>query len=165
MQGSLRETLFNVLRPRMEGAHVLDLFAGTGSLGLEALSRGAACCTFFEGRRAAAAVLAKNISLLECDNFCELFTLDLLRLDRFPKSAHKPFDIVFLDPPFRFMDPGQEKDLSLLITLLFENGYLSKGAVLTYQLRKKQKPPQTLHDFTLDREKRQGSVRLAFYCC
>lgn len=163
MQGALRETVFNVLRPELEGANVLDLFSGTGSLGLEALSRGAASCTFCERHRPAVAVLRKNIEGLGCGEIAEILTVDLLRMRRFPETPHAPFQVVFLDPPFGFMDPGTERDLLPLINLLVEAEAVSAGAVLVHQLRRKQSPVSQLSQFTLEKEKQHGSVRLAFY--
>jgi 16S rRNA (guanine966-N2)-methyltransferase len=163
MQGSLRELLFNVLRPELDGAHVLDLFSGTGSVGLEAISRGAACCTFFEKHRPARRILEKNINLLGCGPSTAILSLDLLRLSEFPETPHAPYDIIFLDPPFRFQDPGSEEDILPLVHLLLEKGTVAPGAVLVYQLRKRQFPPENLHSFRLEKEKQPGSVRLIFY--
>ena len=93
----VRETLFNWLQPRIAGARVLDLFAGSGALGLEALSRGAAQVTFVEkDRRAAAAIDALARDWQEAAVSVE--TGDALGwLERLPAAA---FDIVFVDPPF-----------------------------------------------------------------
>ncbi len=163
MQGSLRELLFNVLRPELDGAHVLDLFSGTGSVGLEAISRGAACCTFCEKHRPARVILEKNINQLGCGHLTTVLALDLLRLSEFPETPHAPFDIIFLDPPFRFQDPGSEDDILPLLDLLLEKGAVTPGAVLVYQLRKRQLPPENLHGFQLEKAKQPGSVRLVFY--
>jgi len=118
MQGSVRETLFNVLRPRIDRARVLDLFSGTGSLGLEAMSRGAACCTFCEHHGPALAVLEKNIASFGLKDSVRILRLDLLKTRWFPRFRQGPFDIIFLDPPFRFMDSGGEQNLAQLISLL-----------------------------------------------
>jgi 16S rRNA (guanine966-N2)-methyltransferase len=142
---------------------VLDLFSGTGSLGLEALSRGAARCTFCERHRPAVAVLRKNIEGLGCGDIAEVLTVDLLRMRRFPETPHTPFQVVFLDPPFGFMDPGTERDLLPLIDLLVAENTVSRGAVLVHQIRRKQSPMRQLAQFVLEKEKPQGSVRLAFY--
>ena len=93
----IRETLFNWLAPQIHGAHCLDLYAGTGALGLEALSRGAASAVFVEVSRVAAQQLRINIDLLKAEK------ATVLQQDALEYLYSKPdekFDIVFLDPPF-----------------------------------------------------------------
>ena len=93
----VRETLFNWLGPRIDGARCLDLYAGTGALGLEALSRGAATIVFVEKSALAIGVLKSNVEKLGAEGatICEADAIEYLR-----KIPVKPFDIVFLDPPF-----------------------------------------------------------------
>jgi 16S rRNA (guanine966-N2)-methyltransferase len=93
----VRETLFNWLQQRMDGARVLDLFSGSGALGLEALSRGAAHVTFVEQDRKAAAAIESLLK--EWGETASVICSDALAwLAREPAPA--PFDIVFLDPPY-----------------------------------------------------------------
>src|SRR5512140_1618812 len=73
----VKQSLFDILSPRLEGAIVYDLFAGTGSLGLEALSRGASFCTFFEQDRSALSRLTQNIASLRLQGKCRLIAGDL----------------------------------------------------------------------------------------
>jgi 16S rRNA (guanine966-N2)-methyltransferase len=95
----LRETLFNILSPRIEGAHVVDGFAGTGAMGIEALSRGAAHVLFIERDRRAAALIAANLAscgvkkgyTIECGDVASL-------LWHAPRGAEH--DLVLLDPPY-----------------------------------------------------------------
>ncbi len=92
----IRETLFNWLAPDIEGAHCLDLFAGSGALGLEALSRGAASCTFIESNRLAAEAIREHLRVLNCSEgtVAETSAIDWLAREG------QAFDIIFLDPPF-----------------------------------------------------------------
>ncbi|EAU44067.1 16S rRNA (guanine(966)-N(2))-methyltransferase RsmD [Salipiger bermudensis] len=97
----VRESLFNMLGggrfgEPFDGARVLDLFAGTGALGLEALSRGAEACTFIDDGRKAQSLLRDNIRLLGCGDRATLIARDATRL---PK-AEAACDLVFLDPPY-----------------------------------------------------------------
>lgn len=95
----LRETLFNILAPRIAGARCADVYAGTGAVGIEALSRGAAHVTFVERDRRAAALIAANLAMcgvergytIECGDAAAV-------LRRLPESD--PFDLVLLDPPY-----------------------------------------------------------------
>ena len=96
----VREAIFNLLinggyGAPVQGARVLDLFAGTGALGLEALSRGAAHASFVENGRTALALLGRNIALMRAEARCTL-----LRQDARGHAAGGPYDLVFLDPPY-----------------------------------------------------------------
>ncbi len=98
-----RQALFNVLEhaswaPHLRGARVADLFAGSGALGLEALSRGAASCVFVDSDSGARQVIVDNVASLGLTDRCEVLGLDATRV-----AGHafaKPVDIVFLDPPY-----------------------------------------------------------------
>ena len=92
----VRETLFNWLAPIIEGARCLDLFAGTGALGIEAISRGAAFCTFVESDRALARAIEENLARLKVDN-ARVVAIDAGAM---LGGTPQPFDLVFLDPPF-----------------------------------------------------------------
>ena len=94
----VRETLFNWLQPVLPGARVLDLFAGTGALGLEALSRGATSATLVERDRSACAGLRASIDRLKAGDAAHLVQSDALAW--LAGTTNGPFDIVFVDPPF-----------------------------------------------------------------
>lgn len=97
----VRESLFNVLEhgnyPSIENARVLDLFAGTGALGLEAISRGAECAVFVEKGKVGQSIIRKNIDLLQCSNRVSLLPKDVLKLGQNPGE---PYDLCFIDPPY-----------------------------------------------------------------
>src|SRR5919202_3353208 len=100
----VRQALFDMLwhapwagRARIEGARVLDAFAGTGALGLEALSRGAAAATFLETDKAALAALRANIAACREEARCRVLAADAMK----PPRAAAPCDLLFLDPPYR----------------------------------------------------------------
>ena len=92
----VRETLFNWLAPIIEGARCLDLFAGTGALGIEAISRGAVFCTFVESDRALARAIEENLARLKVEN-ARVVAIDAAAM---LGGTPRPFDLVFLDPPF-----------------------------------------------------------------
>jgi 16S rRNA (guanine966-N2)-methyltransferase len=96
----LRETLFDVLGPGVVGARLLDAYAGSGAVGLEALSRGAAEVVFIEHHRAAAALIRKNLEALGIKSAYRLVTSDVLDgLEQLGEGGER-FDMVFLDPPY-----------------------------------------------------------------
>jgi 16S rRNA (guanine966-N2)-methyltransferase len=97
----LRGTLFNILAPRVEGARVLDVFAGTGAVALEALSRGADAATCIESDRRAAKLIAENATLCGELNRCAIIRDVVERALQHP-VAGGPFDIIVLDPPYDY---------------------------------------------------------------
>jgi 16S rRNA (guanine966-N2)-methyltransferase len=94
----LRETLFNILAPRIEGARVVDGFAGTGAIGLEALSRGAAHVLFIERDRRAAALIARNSSACGVEGRYTIECGDVATVLR--RGHDAAFDLILLDPPY-----------------------------------------------------------------
>ena len=96
----MRETLFDVLGPSVEGASFLDAYAGTGAVGLEAVSRGARDVVFIEHHRAAAQLIRQNLASLQIDSGYALLTCAVLTgLERLERE-NEHFDVVFLDPPY-----------------------------------------------------------------
>ncbi|MEP2715064.1 16S rRNA (guanine(966)-N(2))-methyltransferase RsmD [Pseudophaeobacter sp.] len=95
----VRESLFNVLAHQVDfdGMRVLDLFAGTGALGLEALSRGAESVTFVDDGRVSQGLIAKNIEICHASDAATLLRRNALKLGENPDA---PFDVVFMDPPY-----------------------------------------------------------------
>lgn len=113
MLDRVREAMFSTIGARIDGANVLDLYAGSGSLGLEALSRGARRARMVEKDPKAVAVLKKNVEILGLADRAEIVRGDALRKDlwRPLASSTEGFDLVFLDPPYRLIeepDPRQE---------------------------------------------------------
>lgn len=115
----VRETLFNWLAPTIEGSRCLDLFAGTGALGIEALSRGAGSVEFVENSKVAVRALRESISALSAENAVIHETDALAFLKSEPSRL---FDTVFLDPPFAAVSYEE------LCRLLAGQGWLAKGA-------------------------------------
>ncbi len=96
----LRESLFNILHPRPAGMSVLDLFAGTGALGIEALSRGAVAATFVDHAREAVAVIERNLAQLGLAHAARVMRWDIARNLHCLRSPPDRFDLVFMDPPY-----------------------------------------------------------------
>ncbi|HKD26561.1 MAG TPA: 16S rRNA (guanine(966)-N(2))-methyltransferase RsmD [Xanthobacteraceae bacterium] len=122
----LRESLFNILAHRygdpVTGARVLDLFAGTGALGLEAMSRGAAFALFIDDGAEARALIRQNVEALGLGGVTRIFRRDATRLG----AVHhdQPFGLVFLDPPY-----GKELAEESLVSLR-EGGWLARDALV-----------------------------------
>lgn len=151
----IRETLFNWLAPSISGARCLDLFAGSGALGLEALSRGAASVTLIERHPKALASLQENCALLGT-NDAQLIQTDAISwLEKIQPA--QPYDIVFLDPPF---DAGL---LQPCLTLLQRPGLLAPGAHIYTEADRSQSPPVTPIHMSLIKEKTAGHVCYRLY--
>ncbi len=116
----LRETLFNWLQGELAGAHCLDLFAGSGALGLEAFSRGAAFVRFVEASGPVVRQLKQNLALLGLSGQSEVVKADALRI--LTNEPEQPFDIAFLDPPYAL------NLLPALCERLEAHGWLVPGA-------------------------------------
>ncbi|SIO12083.1 16S rRNA m(2)G-966 methyltransferase [Sulfurivirga caldicuralii] len=151
----MRETLFNWLQFDLPGARVLDAFAGTGALGLEALSRGAEAAVFLERSGKVARQLAANLNTLGAAARGQVVNTDALRWLRQP-AAHV-FDIVFIDPPF---DAALQQ---VALDALEENGWLAPGARVYVEQPRGQALPQVPPDWALHRDKIAGEVRYLLY--
>ena len=128
--GRVRETLFNWLVADLPGAHCLDLFAGSGALGFEALSRGAASVTFVEKNRQAAASLRDNARLLQAQQASVRATSAQQFLRAKPA---RPWDIIFFDPPFA------DADVAPLLERLLQAAYLQPDGII-YIERSRREP-------------------------
>jgi 16S rRNA (guanine(966)-N(2))-methyltransferase RsmD len=102
----VRISLFEILRSRLPGATAVDLFAGTGSLGLEALSRGAAFCTFFDTDERCVEVLRRNLEKLRLTDRAEVRAESAFRA---ADVLRREVDLVFVDPPYAFYDDRREE--------------------------------------------------------
>src|SRR5262249_6185290 len=128
----LRETLFNILGPGVSGARFLDLFAGTGAIGIEALSRGASDIVWVENQRGAVQLIRENLALLEISQSARLLPLDALSaIARLESERGRPFDFVFLDPPY-----ANQRDYHSVLCSLEKSSLLADSSVLIAEHRK-----------------------------
>lgn len=156
----LRETLFNILAPRIEGARFLDLCAGTGAVGIEALSRGAVHVTFVDQSRKLCDLIQTNLELLkttdaEADVVKEEVT-DFLR--RHTKTASEAFDIVFFDPPYA-------ADYEAVLAYAGENAekLLAQDGLIIVEHYKKKELGEEYGMLRRNRIVKQGDSMLGFY--
>ena len=120
----VKESLFNILAPRIRGAEALDLFCGSGSLGIECISRGAKSVDFNDGAPSSIEVLGKNLAKLKGENN---YTVTNSDFRAFLRAAKKPYDIIFVDPPYRC-----EYGVSVFQTIA-ERNLLKEGGVIVYE--------------------------------
>ena len=150
----VRETLFNWLAPMIAGARCLDLFSGTGALGIEALSRGAGHCQFIERDAALARSLRENLTRLG-EKALDVHQADALGLVARPAPA--PYDLVFLDPPFA------ENLWQTVAAHLEAQGWLTQSGWI-YVESPADQPLVLPQTWALHREKTAGNVRYALFC-
>ena len=125
----VKQSLFDILTPHIEGATIYDLFAGTGSMGLECLSRGAAHAMFFEADRSALSRLKKNVEALKLLDRSEVVSGDLFRWFTSAKSDPNA-TLIFLDPPYRFLEERPD-DLRRLAQRLSQ--HLAADGILIFR--------------------------------
>ncbi len=126
----VKESVFQILSDRLEGARVLDLFAGSGALGLECLSRGAGEVVFNDHSAESLAVLRKNLAAAK--ESAKVYRLDYLAC---LKTVAGPFDLIFCDPPYRMDCMGE------ILTLVAKRELLSAGGLVVAESERKIAPP------------------------
>ncbi|HUY40252.1 MAG TPA: 16S rRNA (guanine(966)-N(2))-methyltransferase RsmD [Candidatus Dormibacteraeota bacterium] len=150
--GRVKEALFSILMQRVEGANVLDLFAGTGAIGIEAVSRGAARVVCVEGDRAIAHAIEEAVEELDIDKTLSVVAAPA---ERALYRIEGPFDIVYLDPPYA-------SDVPLhLLGLLRDRRLLAPDAVVIYEHAARRILPD-IPGYRSTREEVYGDVALAF---
>lgn len=113
----IKETLFNMLAPELDEAYFLDLFAGSGQIGLEAVSRGSTYCVFVDNNKKACEVIQDNIDFTKLGSQCRLMNTDCMSALRQLEGKYR-FDLIFLDPPY-----GQSLEAEIL-------GYLAGSSIV-----------------------------------
>jgi 16S rRNA (guanine966-N2)-methyltransferase len=156
----VRQALFDMLlhapwggRESIEGARVLDLFAGTGALGLEALSRGAAFATFIEHDRAALAALRANVAMLGTDRRCAVLAADALTIGMLAASSAAPCSLIFLDPPY-----GADM-VPRALGHMTARGWIAPGALIVAETARDESPLST----ELLAERIHGAARISIW--
>lgn len=154
----LRETVFNVLAHRIAGARVLDAYAGTGAVGIEAISRGARAVTFVEGDPRAQGLIAENLSRCGVEEGYAIIRATVARAFEAlgANPAFVPFDIIFLDPPY---DCAPSDALSGVEALL------AQGGVVVLEHARRTETPERAGGLERTRELTSGDSALAFYSC
>ena len=148
----LRETLFNVLAPRIEGARFLDAYAGTGAVGIEALSRGAAHVTFVEQDRRAQELIQSNLSRCGVENRYAIIRAGFTGA---AKRLGDGFDVLFLDPPYGAAELAQALDTAAPL--------VTNGALLIIEHARRDAAAAQMTGLELTRDLVQGDSVLSFY--
>jgi 16S rRNA (guanine966-N2)-methyltransferase len=153
----LRETLFNILAPRIEGSRFLDLCAGSGAVGIEALSRGAESAMFVESSRRAAAVISENLRHCGIGREAGVIVRDALAALRYCATHGQQFDIVYFDPPY------DSPLYSSVLWALARDGTLAPGGLVIAEHRRGLALLPDYDRLRPFREVVQGDAVLTFY--
>lgn len=153
----LRESLFNILSATVCGTCVLDLYAGTGALGLEALSRGARQCVFVDNRKKALEVIRKNLASCAIDDRARVIFWDISQNLTCLRQQNPPFDLVFMDPPY-----GKNLVPHTLMALI-TSGCLSHGAQIVCEHDTKDEIPFVPDHMTLTDQRFYGRTGVSFF--
>ena len=154
----LRETLFNILGPAIEGAAFIDLYAGTGAVGIEALSRGARRAIFVEQHAPAVALIRRNLKSLDIGKEAEILSADVLRgLERLD-ARHVHAEFIFLDPPY-----AADEEYENALGVLGKSSLVAPGGRVIAEHLKKRVLPERVGELELTRIVAQGDAALSFY--
>ncbi len=155
MLDRVREALFARLDPRLAGARVLDLFAGSGSLGLESLSRGAAHVRFVERERSALDALQRNVESLAVRDRARIWRGDALRAQSWRDRGGERYDLVFFDPPYKLVtNPDTSPGLVRALSTLLADDLATGGVIVVHApvrsveiLRPGREPGWEVHEY------------------
>jgi len=147
----VKESMFNILQFELEGRRVLDLFAGSGQLGLEALSRGAKHCTFVEQARPAAGIIRENVALCGFQDRCRVVQGEALS---FLAGCGEKFDLLLLDPPYRAELMDRAVELAAKVDILREDG------IMVCETMARRVLPALPDPYQWGREYRYGQIKL-----
>ena len=154
----VKEALFSILTPVLAGANFLDLFAGTGSIGMEAISRGAGSCVFVESRDICIRVIQENLALCGFSDRAQVWRGNALNFLKHSGANFQPYDLIYVDPPY---DTGLvEKSLALIAT----GGWLSEEGWVIVEARKSSPEGNVSVDgLKIARQAVYGDTVLVFY--
>ncbi|MFH1783453.1 MAG: 16S rRNA (guanine(966)-N(2))-methyltransferase RsmD [bacterium] len=152
--GRIKKSLFDILAPRIEGSSFLDLYAGIGNVGIEALSRGSDRALFIDNSRDSIDVIKQNIAHCGFTEKAKLIKADIIA--NFPKLSEK-FDIIFIGPPYK-LNLTQKT-----IDIISERDILSPDGIIVAQHHIRELVPEEIGKYRLFRKKEYSDTRLSFF--
>lgn len=153
----VREAVFNILGPAVEGAKVLDLFAGTGALGMEALSRGSDFAVFIDNSKGPVATIGKNLNALKLEMSARVISWDIVKNLNCIRKQRPGFNLVFMDPPY---------DRGLITPCFFhlaQSASLENNALIVVEHSPRENVPDTVDRFVLSDRRKYGKTLVSFF--
>lgn len=159
MRDFVREAVFSMLGPRTGGARVLDLFAGSGSLGLEALSRGAARAVFVDYAKEPTRIIQENLDMLGMSEKGKVIKAEVLDYLRKARSSELPYDLIFIDPPYRIDLKYRQEMLKRIAA----GGFIAPSAVVIIEAPLRSEPPQSSAGMIFSERRKYGETVVDIY--
>lgn len=153
----VKESLFSIIAPYVDGAEILDLYSGTGNIALEALSRGARRAVMIEKDPKALKIIIENINLLEFADRCRAYKNDTIRAVEILGKKREKYDIIFMDPPYR--DEVCEK----VIKSILKSGILKEDGIIICEHHMAEKLPEEIQELKKTDEREYSKKILTFY--
>ncbi len=150
----VKESIFNIIQFDIEGRRVLDLFAGTGQLGIECLSRGAQSATFVDARSDAARLIRENLKVTELEERGTVLTADYAAM---LSAAKEKYDLIFLDPPY------ETKLLDRSLELISQFDILREHGIIVCESPQDKTLPELSAPYSKYREYRYGKIKVTVY--
>jgi len=152
----LRESIFNILSFHVQGAIVLDLFAGSGALGIEALSRGAESAVFIDNRKGPLSVIKRNISSCAFDNRTKIIKWNIIKDLNCIRLTRPAFGLVFMDPPYN------RNSIKPALFNLYLSGSLKTEACIVVEHTPSEPVPKDLSEFEIVDQRKYGKAIVSF---
>nr|WP_325176714.1 16S rRNA (guanine(966)-N(2))-methyltransferase RsmD [Paenibacillus alkalitolerans] len=153
----VKEALFSMIGPYFDGGEALDLFAGSGGLGIEALSRGMDKAVFIDIDKKSVDTIRDNVQAAKVEERTEIFRSEAAKALRALAKRSKAFDLVFLDPPYRM------KDIPDYLAYMEENGLVRDGATIVVEHEASFEYPEEICSFRLRRRAQYGDTAVSLY--
>lgn len=150
----VRQSIFNIIMHDVEGRAALDLFSGTGALGIEALSRGAAECVFVESGKQAAQIIKAN---LEHTKLIDLAQIKICDVYSFLNTAGNIFELIFMDPPY-----GKEH-IPKVLNIIYDRGILHKAGLIIAESDQDDYIPEAVGNIQRFRQQKYGRIMISFF--
>jgi 16S rRNA (guanine(966)-N(2))-methyltransferase RsmD len=159
MRDFVREAVFSMLAERIRGARVLDLFAGSGSLGLEALSRGAESALFVDRGREPVRIIQENLDMLGMTERGKVVRAEILDYLRKARFSQRPFNLIFIDPPYKIDLDYRQK----ILKSLAEGGFLAPSSVVIIEAPLRSSPPGSPDKVHFRERRKYGETAVDIY--
>lgn len=153
----VKESLFNIINGHMIDSNVLDLFAGTGSLGIECLSRGASKCVFVDINKSSLDIVKSNIKKARLETESEVMNLDCKTAIDKLKIRNEKFDLIFMDPPY------YEKLFVSSLQKISDSKILSEDGLVVVEHDTVEKIPDSVGELRKEKSRKYGNTTLTFY--
>jgi 16S rRNA (guanine966-N2)-methyltransferase len=153
----VKESLFSIIGPYFDGERVLDLFAGTGGLGIEALSRGAGSAVFIDASPQSIEIVKHNLASTKLTDHAEVYRNDARRAIKLLQRTGKPFELIFLDPPYEM------KDCDELLLDMASKGLIAADAVAVVEHHPSVVYPEDIGGYRRTRYATYGEIALSVY--